>query len=129
MNGPLALVIGVILLTSVCDTVNHLGLKLCANAVQIDVRNLSSLLRYVGRFLRLPLAWVSILFSLISLLLWLYALTMADLSFAFSLDSMHHVFIALVSWKVLKEPVDRKRWLGTLSIVIGVILVASSGVR
>ncbi|MGA2444556.1 MAG: EamA family transporter [Opitutaceae bacterium] len=127
MNGQLAFVIFLIVLTSVCDTINHLGLKVCANTVGFKVMGVATVIRYTLRILSMPLAWISILFSLLSLFLWLYVLTMADLSFAFSLDSMHHVFIALASRAVLKENVGWQRWLGTISIMIGIVLVASSG--
>jgi drug/metabolite transporter (DMT)-like permease len=127
MTGPLAFVIFLIVLTSVCDTVNHLGLKVCADAVDLEVVGLRTVIPYTRRFLRLPLAWVSIGFSFLSLFIMLYAMTMASLSLAFSLDSMHHVFIALGSRFFLKEKVGRRRWLGTLSIMVGIVLVALSG--
>jgi undecaprenyl phosphate-alpha-L-ara4N flippase subunit ArnE len=127
MNGHLTLVISVIVLTSVCDTINHIGLKVCANAVEFKVAGVATLIHYALRILRMPLAWISIFFSLLSLFLWIYALTMADLSFAFSLDSMHHVFIGVASRAVLKEHVGWQRWLGTVIIMIGITLVASSG--
>jgi drug/metabolite transporter (DMT)-like permease len=127
MNGSLAFVIFLIVLTSVCDTVNHLGLKVCADAVDLEVVGLGTVARFALRLLRMPLAWVSIFFSFLSLFLMLYAMTMASLSLAFSLDSMHHVFIALASRFFLKESVGWRRWLGTASIMIGIVLVALSG--
>jgi undecaprenyl phosphate-alpha-L-ara4N flippase subunit ArnE len=127
MNGPLAFVIFLIVLTSVCDTVNHLGLKVCADAVDLEVVGLGTVARFALRLLRMPLAWVSICFSFLSLFIMLYAMTMASLSLAFSLDSMHHVFIALASRFFLKESVGWRRWLGTASIMIGIVLVALSG--
>jgi drug/metabolite transporter (DMT)-like permease len=127
MTSPLAFVVFLIVLTSVCDTVNHLGLKVCANAVDLEVAGLGSVARYTLRFLRMPLAWVSIFFAFLSLFLWLYALTRADLSLAFPIDSMHHVFIALASRFLLKEFVSWQRWLGTGCIMVGIVLVTMSG--
>jgi len=37
---------------------------------------------------------------------------------------MHYVFIAFSSMLILKEKVGKKRWLGTLLIVIGIVLVS-----
>jgi len=127
MTGHLVFVIFLIAGTSVCDTVNHLGLKVCADAVDFEVVGAGSVARFAWRILRMPLAWVSIGFSFLSLFIMLYALTMASLSLAFSLDSMHHVFIALASRFFLKESVSWRRWLGTASIMIGIVLVALSG--
>ena len=126
MTGQLAFVIFLIVLTSVCDTVNHLGLKVCADAVEFNVVGARTVVRFALRILRMPLAWVSIFFSFLSLFIMLYALTMANLSLAFSLDSMHHVFIALASRFFLKENVGWRRWLGTGSIMVGIVLVALS---
>lgn len=126
MKG-LPLITGVIALSCVCDTINHLGLKKCTDAVSIEVKGFASLLRFARGILGMPLAWTSIAFSFLSLFLFLYALTMSDLSFAFSLDSLHHVFIAIASWALLKEKIGPLRWVGTGCIVAGITLVALSG--
>lgn len=120
-------VILLIAATGVCDTVNHIGAKWCANSIDVHVDGLSSAIRYSIRFLKMPLAWMSITFALLSLFIWLFALTMAELSFAFSLDSVHHVFIALASKRILKENVGWQRLLGTTVIMSGIVLVALSG--
>jgi len=125
--GSLSLIIGVIALSCVCDTINHLGLKRCADQVRVEITGVSSLIRFALKILTMPLAWTSIAFSFLSLFLFLYALTMSDLSFAFSLDSLHHVFIAIASWAILKEKVGLQRWLGTLCIIVGIVLVATTG--
>jgi drug/metabolite transporter (DMT)-like permease len=127
MTGSLAFVIFLIVLTSVCDTINHLGLKVCADGVDLEVVGIRTVVPFALRLLRRPLAWVSIFVSLLSLFIMLYAMTMASLSLAFSLDSMHHVFIALASRTLLKERVSLHRWLGTVCIMAGIVLVALSG--
>jgi uncharacterized membrane protein len=40
---------------------------------------------------------------------------------------MHYIFIALASKLILKEGVGFKRWIGTILIVVGIILVTISG--
>jgi drug/metabolite transporter (DMT)-like permease len=128
MSADLLFVLFLIVLTSVCDTVNHLGLKVCADAAGIQVAGVPTALRFAFRIVKMPLAWVSVFFSLLSLFLWIYALTKADLSFAFSLDSLHHVFILIAARVLLKENVGSRRWLGTIVIVVGIVLVAGSGI-
>jgi uncharacterized membrane protein len=59
----------------------------------------------------------------LSLLIWLYALSKAELNLAFSVDSMHYIFIALASKIFLKEKVGLNRWIGTILIVTGITLV------
>jgi uncharacterized membrane protein len=67
---------------------------------------------------------MSFIFSTLSLCIWLVVLSRADLNFAFSVDSMHYIFIALTSRYILKERVGLKRWLGTILIVCGIIIVS-----
>jgi drug/metabolite transporter (DMT)-like permease len=127
MSGTLLLALGLIAFTGLCDTANHLGLKLCADSCGIEVDGFRSGLRFARRVVCMPLAWLSMLFALISLFVWLYALTMVELSLAFSLDSLHHVFIAIASRFFLRERVCWQRWLGTGLIMLGIVLVALSG--
>jgi drug/metabolite transporter (DMT)-like permease len=53
-------------------------------------------------------------------------LSRADLSFAFSADSMHYIFIAIASRFILKERVGFKRWVGIIFIVIGIAVISFS---
>jgi uncharacterized membrane protein len=74
----------------------------------------------------MPRLWLAGLFSLLSLCIWLFVLSKSDLNFAFSLDSMHYLFIAFASRLVLKEKVCFRRWLGTLLVVTGIVIVSIS---
>jgi uncharacterized membrane protein len=84
------------------------------------------MLIFIYKLIRTPRVWLSLLFGLLSLLIWLLALSKADLNFAFSVDSMHYIFIALASQVLLKEKVRLIRWTGTLFIVLGITLVTLS---
>ena len=56
--------------------------------------------------------------------MWLFVLTKADLNFAFSIDSMRYILIALASVLVLKEKISIIRWLGIFTVICGITLVA-----
>ena len=127
MSATLWLALAVITVSGLCDTVTHVGFKISADRVGLEVSGVASALRFGARFLSTPLAWVAIVFSVLSLLLFMFALTLSDLSFAFSVDSIHHVFIAAASARILKEKISPQRWLGTLIIMLGIVLVAMSG--
>src|SRR5579883_2642858 len=122
MNLDLGSILALILGSNLCDTGNHLGLKTSADAVGIRVHNLRTAAAFILKIVRLPTFWMSIILGVVSLFLWLAALTRADLSFAFSLDSFHHVLIAWASAVVLKERLSLKRCLGTAIIVFGIFL-------
>ena len=127
MKPGLAFIIFLIVLTSVCDTINQLFLKSAINSLNVSLSaNIKKILGFILKLIRLPRLWASFLFSTLSLCIWLFVLSKADLNFAFSLDSMHYIFIAFASRLVLKEKVGFKRLLGTSFIAVGIILVSLS---
>ncbi|MEI7999600.1 MAG: EamA family transporter [Candidatus Omnitrophota bacterium] len=127
MNKQISFIIFLIVLTSICDTVNQLCLKSSINSINMHVKNVKEAFLLVWRIAFMPLAWVSLFFSGLSLTIWLYVLSKAQLSFAYAIDSMHFVFIAIASSLILKEKVGLKRWIGTLLIMLGIVLVSLSG--
>ena len=77
------------------------------------------------RLVSIPRVWLGFLFSAVSLTIWLFALSKSGLGFAFSLDSMRYILIALASAIFLKEKIGVGRWLGILYVVLGIVLVAT----
>ena len=127
MKTSLFLIIGLIVLTSICDTISQICLKTTINSLgEFSSRRLKNVLRFILKLILKPKAWLALIFSTLSLIIWLLVLSKADLNFAFSVDSMHYIFIAIGSSLLLKEKVGGIRWLGTLSIVVGIILVTIS---
>ncbi|TRZ95517.1 hypothetical protein D4R78_03615 [bacterium] len=127
MKEGLLLVLFLIVLTSICDTINQLFLKSAINSLGVSLSaNLIKIIQFIFRLARLPRVWIGFLFSVLSLCIWLIVLSQADLNFAFSVDSMHYIFIALASQMILKEKVGFRRWLGTIFIIIGIVVVSLS---
>ena len=123
MKAGLAFIIFWILASGLCDTISQLLLKSCINTLDIQVNGIKKALQLALSVGKIPRAWVGLLFSILSLFIWLFVLTNSDLNFAFSLDSMRYVLIALASTVVLKERISSIRWLGILAVVIGITLV------
>ncbi|MCX5696965.1 MAG: EamA family transporter [Candidatus Omnitrophica bacterium] len=126
MREGLIFILFLIALTSVCDTINQIVLKSAINSLSSPAANFRAIIKYVLKLILVPRVWVSFLFSVISLCIWLFVLSRADLSFAFSADSMHYIFIALASRSVLKESISFKRWMGIALIMAGITLVSLS---
>jgi len=124
MNLSLILVIGLIFLSSSCDTFSQVFLKKSINSLDIQVNSIKKAIRFILKLILIPRVWLSFTFSTFSLLIWLFVLSRIDLNFAFSLDSMHYILIAFASGMFLKERVCYKRWIGTGLIVFGIILVS-----
>jgi len=127
MKEDLFFILFLIFLTSVCDTLNQLFLKSSINRLDASFSgSIINVLKFIFKLILIPWVWFSGLFSLLSLCIWLLVLGMADLNFAFSVDSMHYILIAVASRFILKEKVGLKRWLGTVFIVLGIVLVSLS---
>ncbi|MDD2679336.1 MAG: EamA family transporter [Candidatus Omnitrophica bacterium] len=126
MKEELVFILFLIALTSICDTINQLFLKSAINSLASPRGNVKAVFKFIMQLILVPRVWVSFLFSIISLCIWLFVLSQVDLSFAFSADSMHYIFIAIVSRFILKERVCFKRWLGIILIVVGIMLVSLS---
>ena len=127
MNKQLSFIIFLIILTSACDTVSQLCLKFSINTIDMHVSGIKKAILLVWKIALIPLAWFGLIFSCLSLIIWLYVLSKAQLSFAYAVDSMHYVFIALASSVLLKEKVGLRRWSGTILIMFGIVLVALTG--
>lgn len=61
----------------------------------------------------------------ISALMVIIALKFGELSKVFPLTALTYIWIALFSWKVLKERVTREKLMAFILIIIGIILVTS----
>jgi drug/metabolite transporter (DMT)-like permease len=126
MKPQLLSVIFLIFLTSLCDTISQLFLKSSVNSLNFDIRRPRMIFGFILKLLRTPRVWLGFVFSTLSLLIWLFVLTKAELNFAFSVDSMHYVLIAIASRLVLKERVSSGRWIGIILIMFGIMLVSAS---
>jgi len=127
MKEGLTFIFFLIVLTSICDTINQLFLKSAINSLSLSSPiTIIKIIKFIIELTMIPRVWISFLFSVLSLCIWLFVLSKVDLNFAFSIDSMHYIFIAFASRHILKEKVGFKRWFGTISIIIGIILVSLS---
>jgi multidrug transporter EmrE-like cation transporter len=60
------------------------------------------------------------------LMLWLVILSKVQLSFAYPLLGMSYILVVFSAALIFKEHVSLERWIGTVVIFIGVVLVARS---
>ncbi len=71
--------------------------------------------------------WIALGISLHLLLLalWCWLLTLLPLGVAVPLAGASYLTIALASWVILRERVNRRCWIGIVTIVVGVALITS----
>jgi len=112
-----------IILTSLFDTINQLFLKTSINSLNLNIKSIKNVISFIFKLISIPRIWIGFFFCTMSLVIWLFVLSKADLNYAFSADSMHYIFIALGSRVFLREKVGLKRWVGTIFIIAGIIMI------
>jgi uncharacterized membrane protein len=124
MKQNIIFIIFLIFVTDICDTVSQLLLKSSINSLDFHVGSIKKVIKLVVQLIKIPRVLIGFVFSTLSLLMWLFVLTKADLNFAFSIDSMRYILIALASVLILKEKINIIRWLGIFTVICGITLVA-----
>ena len=76
-----------------------------------------------------PYIWLGIFFLSIFFGLYLAALSWADLSFVLPVTAFGYVMNAFMSWRLLSEHISPLRWIGTVIIFFGVIVVSRTEQR
>ena len=116
-------IVSLIICTDIFDTVSQLSMKFAINHLDAQVNTWKKAIAFLFALLSMKRLWISFIFSAASLSVWLFVLSKADLSLAYSIDSMRYVFITLASLIFLKERIGTMRWFGIVSVVFGIIMV------
>jgi undecaprenyl phosphate-alpha-L-ara4N flippase subunit ArnE len=108
------------------NTVSQLSLKRGIMTLHgVNLQNLRSPATLV-RILTSPFIVIWAVLLVPSMLLWLKAISMTELSFAYPFLSLNLVFISLGSILFLKERVSARQWTGITLILLGIVLISGS---
>ena len=117
----------VLILTAVVmSAVGQLMLKIAVERAQLKEAIAAGAMSAFGAAMGSPVLWAAVLIYLSSIVLWLWALSEADLSIAYPFVSLGFVLTMLFAAAFLKEAVTPLKLAGTMLIVIGCVLVARS---
>jgi drug/metabolite transporter (DMT)-like permease len=119
-------VVVMLLLSVLMNTVAQLCLKRGVMALRGRSRQTRLHPITLVRFLMNPFMLLWIVLLVPSLFLWLKAISLTELSFAYPFLSLSLVFIILGSIAFLKEQVTTKQWTGIILITFGIILISGS---
>lgn len=62
----------------------------------------------------------------LSILLWMYVLSKADVSLAYPFLGLGFVFVAVISYLFMSEPLGAQKMIGILTVAIGIVILARS---
>ncbi|MBC8509826.1 MAG: hypothetical protein ISR58_05815 [Anaerolineales bacterium] len=117
-------VIAILLLSTCLAAFGQLFLKKSVAGVGLSITQIST---FVDLALS-PLFLIGMSFYGISLVLWLLALSKADLSYVFPFTALTLTLVLVASWAILGEKFPVNRLIGVLLVLIG-LAVSSVGGR
>ncbi|MFJ2712140.1 transporter [Pseudomonas sp. NPDC087346] len=115
-------VIVLVALSIVLDVIGQLCFKLGLDRLP-QLEGDFRLQAFWGQVFNAPLLWGGIGAYAIEFFVWIDALSRAPLSLLFPAAALAYCGVVLAGKLVLGETVSRRRWLGTLVITAGVMLV------
>ena len=115
----------------ICMTSNSFGDVLLSRTMstlgEVDLQSIGNIMGLAQSVLSQGSFWLAILFLTVFFGLWMYLLSKEDVSFIMPMTAITYVISALLAGPMLGEVVTPQRWAGTLLIVLGVGVVASTG--
>lgn len=125
MTAPLSHIL-IILACVALNTVAQLTLKMGMKQIGPFEFTLSNVLPVSLRVIGNPYIFAGVGSFVLSLALWLLALSRVDVSYAYPLTSLGYITTAFAGFWLLQEPMTPARILGIAIILLGVYLVSRS---
>lgn len=102
----------------------QLLLKAAVNQVGTIELHVNTMLRSGLRLAISPFIWAGLCCYVVSVVVWLLALSRVNVSVAYPMLSIGYIVTALAAFFFLGESMSPVRWAGVVVIVIGVILIS-----
>ncbi len=116
-----------VLSAEILASIGQILFKKSANSIETyDLRKMDTHIRFLKDIFTKPLVWVGFVFMVISLVLWLVALSQGNLSLVFPIGSIQYILILFSAHWFLGEKIDRMKLIGTLLVVVGIVLITLS---
>lgn len=120
-------IIGLIIVAEIWATAGQIFFKKSANNFAThDFGSIKGWLKFMGDVYSSPMIWLGFVSMVVGMAIWILALANADLSFVFPMGSLQYIFILISSYIFLGEKIDRMRFMGTMLVVLGIILIGIS---
>lgn len=124
------ILIALIILLKVFGNVSlSVGMKEIGQVKLLNLVDPSSLFAFGFRTLTNPWVVIAMFLLLSYTLVYLSSLSWLDLSYILPMTTLGYVLNALLAWLVLNEQIAKTRWIGTILIMVGVLVVGMGGHR
>ena len=74
-----------------------------------------------------PWVLIGMVLHVAALVIWLWALSRVDITFAYPFLAVGYVLVSLMAWLWLGEQISLTRFLGMVVIVIGIVILSRGG--
>ncbi len=116
-----------ILFAVVCGVIGQIVLKLGMTQIgRIDAAAVAQPLQVAAATLTNPFVVSGLGLYALGAAAWLTVLSRVPLSYAYPILALSYAITPVLAWLVLNESVPSFRWLGILTICVGVVLVSRS---
>ncbi len=120
--SPFPLIIAGVLL----NTIAQIALKLGMRSIGYFDFSLQNIVPIGLKIVRNPQIFLGLSCYVLSVVIWLLALSRVDVSYAYPMTSLGYIFTAILGFLMLGESLSPMRILGIVVILIGVYLVSRS---
>lgn len=118
------LTLGVILLSVLMNAVAQLVLSAALKGVTLI--DTGSPLKSALALALNPAILLALFVYGLSVLLWMYVLSKADVSLAYPFLGLGFVFVAVISYLFMSEPLNAQKMIGIVTVAIGIVILARS---
>jgi drug/metabolite transporter (DMT)-like permease len=118
----------IVFFAEVITAVGQVLFKMSTNSVQSghDLRKMDDHINFLKAVLSKSSLWIGMAAMAIGLVIWVIALSGAELSIVFSLGSMQYILILVLAHFMLGEKIDRMKVAGTALVILGITLISLS---
>ena len=118
-------IILLVLLSEIFTAIGQVLFKKTTNTLgTYNLRGVNTQFRFLNDVLTKPSIWIGLISITVSLIIWLIALAEGDLSLVYPIGSLQFILILFSAHIFLNEKIDKMKFLGTLLVVFGIVLIA-----
>ena len=120
-------IILLILVAEIFTAIGQVLFKKSTNELEsYSLRGINAHMRFLTDILAKPSIWIGFLAMAAGLVVWLIALAQGDLSLVFPMGSLQYIMVLFLANIFLGEKIDKMKFIGTILVVFGIILITMS---